>query len=97
MSKISTESVKAFMNRSTFYRANTIVTVDNSGTSHLILHGNEIVKRTVDGRLYICDSGWRTKLTAERLNAIPGVNLKTKEGEWLLNDKEWDGSLTLVE
>lgn len=46
--------------------------------------------RLNDG-LYITDGGFRTILTKERLNGLPGVNLVNKKG-WILNGERWDGS-----
>lgn len=97
MSKISDESVRAFMNAESFCRDNTCVTVNEEGTSHLTLHNNQIAKRTDSGDIYINDGGWHTKTTSSRLNAIPGLTLKQKKGGWILNGKVWDGSSILVE
>lgn len=63
----------------------------------LYLHGNRIAYwyKSEPTKVYIQDCGWRTMLTAERLNSLKGVQVRLKG--WTLNGKPWDGKRTLIE
>ena len=71
--------------------------ISNSYTdgSNLYLFDNLIAMRGVDG-LYITNAGWKSNTTKERLNALPGVSINQKAGEWYLNGEKWDGKLTKI-
>jgi predicted ATP-binding protein involved in virulence len=95
MRKITEKAVSAFMSDFTFNEANTTVSLGvNSDGKHtfLQLHGNTIAKK-VNGKLFITNCGWFTNTTKERLNAIPGVSICQKKGNWYLNGNLWDGKL----
>lgn len=66
--------------------------VSNTSTDGiaLYLHGNKIAEKRSDG-LYICNGGWQTDTTKERLNGLAGVNLWQKKGQWYLNGELWNG------
>lgn len=61
----------------------------------LSLHGNDIATH-VDGGIMIDSCGWKSNTTKERLNAIPGVSISQKKGEWYLNGVQWDGKVMFV-
>lgn len=72
----------------------------NIGNSHtdgkaLYLHGNKIAEYR-DGQLHITAAGWKTNTTKERLNALPGVSINQKAGQWYLNGEPWDGTWTAI-
>lgn len=56
----------------------------------LYLHNNEIAK-IENYVLSITNAGYPTATTKERLNGLPGVNVRQKAGIWYLNDKQWNG------
>ena len=94
MRAITRDSVNAFLNGQKFKASNMEVKVQENVTV-LILFGNEIAYRYNDPErtLSITDAGWQSNTTKERLNAIPGVEIKQVKGVWNLNGEEWDGSL----
>ena len=83
MRKITEQLVKAFSENRRFKSGNDEVTT--SGTNvHLWLHGNNIARNGPDGlEINLC--GWNTMTTRDRLNGLPGVNLRTVKGTLLLN------------
>jgi len=85
MRKITNEIVLAFNNNETLKRSNT----ETNGTA-IWLHGNKIAEKR-DGSLWISNAGWFTKTTKERLNALYGVSIQQKKGQWFLNSKPWSG------
>jgi hypothetical protein len=82
------------MNAKNFKKQNMEVEVLPNVTI-LKLHGNRIAFRYNDpeNTLSISNCGWRTNTTKERLNAIPGVSIQQKAGEWYLNGEKWNGNL----
>lgn len=66
----------------------------------LLLHGNPIARYEVGDislrSLRVCDGGWQTRTTAERLNGLPGVRVNQKAGQWYLNGEAWDGCWSTV-
>lgn len=98
MRKITQETVKAFNNSTPFKKANMEVEVLPNVTI-MKLHGNAIAYRYNDPEktLSITNCGWQSRTTKERLNAIEGVNIYQKSGQWFLNGKEWDGELIDVQ
>lgn len=85
MRKISQEVAIAFLEGRKKKSGNTMT----DGKS-LYLHGNEIAK-IVGSVLYITTAGWDTPTTKERLNALPHVSVRTKNGRLELNGKPWNG------
>jgi len=59
------------------------------GVSKITLHGNLIAK--LDDHLHITNAGWTSNVTKERLNALQGVGIYQKNGEWYLNGEKWNG------
>jgi len=107
MSKITSQSVDAFVNGYRFNKGNT--TVSGCGATeirkcYLMLHNNLIAKKIVFvNELQITDAGWQTVTTKERLNGVLdrltfGWGLFQKKGEWYLTNGEdtvkWTGSAT---
>jgi len=94
MRKITKETVKAFNNSLPFKKANMEIEVLPNATV-MKLHGNSIAFRYNDPyrTLRITNCGWQTQTTKEQLNAIDGVEIYQKSGQWFLNGEEWDGKL----
>lgn len=91
MRKITQAVVTAFLDRSS-------VSVGNSRTDGktLYLFGNPIAVHAAEG-LTIQTCGWKSNTTKERLNALPGVRIAQKAGQWYLNGNGWNGSPTVVD
>ena len=90
MTIISTEASRAFINGDKYKASNTqVLNVD--GVTTMKLFGNPIASKTEAQGLRITNSGWMTKTTRERLNAIPGVWVRQSKGIWYLNEREWNG------
>lgn len=73
----------------------------STGNSHTngksrFLHGNEIAAVSPGGDLKICNGGWSSLTTKERLNGLPGVHVQQKAGVWYLNGREWNGAWVSV-
>ena len=66
-----------------------------ANVSVLKLHNNPIAYKYNDpqGTISIQTCGWFSNTTKERLNAIPKVRIKQKDGVWYLNDEQWNGEL----
>lgn len=89
MRKVSILAANALMNKKPFKRGNTQVSV-MAGVSDLFLYGNWIA--TFRGnKIEITTSGWNTRTTLDRLNALPGVYASIKKGVLYLNGEVWDG------
>ena len=61
----------------------------------LTLFGNCIAE-AMGQRTLIRNKGWFTQTTRDRLNAISGVSIVQKRGEWFLNGQPWDGDDIIV-
>lgn len=90
MRKITQNAVNAFYVGRKFSDANTLVTVTNNEVS-MFLHGNCIAKRAINSyKVFICDAGWMTVTTKDRLNGILDVYGKNriyqKNFEWFWKD-----------
>ena len=97
--KISEAAVHAFMNALPFKRSNTEVEISPNGLVVLYLHGNDIAQRQRHwqaGVMQVCDGGYSSNTTKERLNALPGVRVHQKDWQWHLNDVPWDGTWVWV-
>jgi len=83
MRKIEREMIQAIIDRRSFNKANTSVSLYKSATQmgcgldtdsasemRVYLHGHHIASYTDDGRLYINHQGWKTRTTKSRLNAL---------------------------
>lgn len=94
MRKITSESIRCFLNAEKYSKGNMIVEVLPNVTV-LKLHGNSIAYLYNDPErtLSITNCGWFSNTTKERLNSIPNVHISQKDFVWFLNGKEWDGEL----
>lgn len=89
MRNITTQSVIAFNQNQKFSSGNTMVAIGD-GWTYLLLHGHTIAGKNEQG-FFIDSCGWKTNTTKDRLNALNGVSIQQKNGEWYLNGKLWDG------
>ena len=94
MRTVTQNAVNCFYNKGNGNFSNTFVTTEGNITK-IFLFGNLIAKLEND-RLFITNSGWKSKTTKERLNALKGVNILQKKGEWFLNGEKWNGELTEI-
>lgn len=99
--KITIDSVHAFIAGKPFHRENMSVTINDSGTVYLRLHGNAIATRMSDGKVYINTCGWETNTTKMRLNYLlhalnSPLKIVQKNWIWYLGNKQWDGGRTYV-
>ena len=96
MRKISIDAAVAFTRMKPFKRDNTevVVGVNNPDGMYakLKLHSNTIAVKTHKS-LKVTTCGWNTTTTRARLNALPGVSVRTKQGQLFLNDVPWSGAL----
>jgi len=103
MKKVTAAAVAAFLKGKEFKSSNTSVEVrpfkDETVISAILkLHGNVIARRHVGkSGVWVCDGGWQTRTTKERLNGIPGVNVIQRNGDWFLSGEPWDGYWARVE
>ena len=83
MRKIEREMIQAIIDRRSFTKANTSVSLYTSATQmgcgldtdsasemRVYLHGHHIASYTDKGQLYINHQGWKTRTTKSRLNAL---------------------------
>lgn len=94
MRKITEKSVNAFYVGENFKSGNMKV-IANGDTAQMFLHDNLIAVRC-GNELKITNAGWKTRTTKDRLNGLDGVSIQQKNGEWFLNDQEWDGSFVAI-
>ena len=91
MRKITEHAVNAFENGGKLSEGNMSV---HDGLMYL--HGNLIAKYNEEGKLEISNAGWFSPTTAERLRGLKGVDLTTKNGNWFLSGKLWNGEMIEV-
>lgn len=100
MRKITQEAIREFRNGRTFHKDNTAVELSPSSSVVVLkLHGNAIArydKGNYSDTLEICDGGWSSNTTKERLNGLVGVQVHQKNFEWFLNNKPWNGNWVTV-
>ena len=94
MRTITSEAVVAFNEALPFKKSNMEIEVLPNVTI-MKLFGNSIAYKYNDPKrtISITNCGWQSNTTKERLNAIDGVSINQKSGQWFLNGKEWDGNL----
>lgn len=92
MRKITAEAIREFRNARPFRKQNTSVIVGEHNVV-LKLHGNGIARYAVGDwdSLEVCDGGWSSNTTRERLNGLCGVQVHQKNWRWYLNGKIWAG------
>ena len=83
MRQITKEAVDAFLNGYYYKKSNMEVTC-----GEMYLHGNKIAWLDVNGQLWISHCGYRTNTTKERLNGLPGVEIRQRNYQWYLNGEE---------
>lgn len=90
MRKITLDIVKSFRNGLTRK-------IGNSRTDgeSLWLFENKIAEWRHE-ELWICNGGWNSVTTKERLNGLPGVKIQQVNGTWYLNSREWNGGWVSV-
>ena len=87
MRQITKEAVAAFLNGYYYKKSNMEVTC-----GEMYLHGNKIAWLDVNGQLWISHCGYKTNTTKERLNGLPGVDIRQRNFTWYLNGEEWNGN-----
>ncbi len=94
MRQITKESVKAFYKQERFYKNNTSV-IDTFFGARFYLHNN-LIAEIKNGKLYICNCGWFSNTTKERLNGILDYigkpRIYQKRFQWFLNGEKWNGN-----
>ncbi|UGL61056.1 hypothetical protein [Pseudomonas phage Eir4] len=94
--KVTQEAVNAFIaGRTGSFGGNTTVELSPLGEVIVLkLHGNAIARRDKGpfGTFEVCDGGWSSNTTKERLNGLPGVRVNQKDYAWFLNGEPWNGS-----
>jgi len=94
MRKITKESVKAFYNNYNYSNNNTFV-----NDSKFYLHHNLIAEKK-NNKLYICNCGWFSNTTKERLNGILNhighAGIYQKNFSWFLDGEKWNGQRTEI-
>jgi hypothetical protein len=99
MRLITKEAMREFRNARPWHKDNTRVELSPSGEVVVLkLHGNAIARYDLGdwSSLEICDGGWSSNTTKERLNGLWGVSISQKEWLWYLNGKRWDGNWITV-
>ena len=92
MAQIDIDAAHALMNRIPFKRGNTEVIHQEDGSSEMLLHGNLIAWITPHSQqLWISHSGFMTRTTKNRLNALPNVHIVQRNYMWYLNGEYWGG------
>ena len=94
MRTVTKNAANCFYNKGNGNFSNTSVITEGNMTK-MFLFGNLIAKLEND-KLFITNAGWKSNTTKERLNALKGVNILQKKGEWFLNGEKWDGKLTEI-
>ena len=94
MRKITEITAAAFHNDTPLKMSNTEVIVNDEKTE-LVLFGHVIAIK-INNKVSITNAGYFTNTTKERLNGLSGVSICQRKGVWYLNDKEWNGKLTMI-
>lgn len=100
MRKVTRDAVAAFLaDRVGSFGGNTTVERSPLGAVTVLkLHGNAIARKDVGSpaQFEVCDGGWSSRTTKERLNGLPHVSVMQRNWVWHLNGAEWNGSWALV-
>ena len=97
MRKISQEARDAFYGGYKLSKQNMMV--NDFG---MFLHSNKIAefeslnKNDGNKNINITLAGWNTNTTRERLNALDGVKVSTKQGQAYLNGEKWNGEWVTI-
>lgn len=101
MKKITEQVATAFRERRAMRKDNTEIEVLQDGTTRMKLFGNTIAVMNRDG-LTLCDCGWKTKTTKERMNGIlkelyGGLHhIHAKRGQWFIGDKSIEDNTPIL-
>lgn len=87
MRLITRKAVEALFVGSRYKNSNTEVR-----DKAMYLHGHKIAWIDNNNQLWISNCGYRTNTTKERLNGLPGVDIRQRNFTWYLNGEEWDGN-----
>jgi hypothetical protein len=85
MRQITRKAVEALF-AGTYYENSNTKVFDKA----MYLHGHNIAWLDVNGQLWISHCGYRTNTTKERLNGLPGVEIRQRNYQWYLNGEEWN-------
>lgn len=101
MRKITQNTINAFLNDDQIKIDNTQVIVNaNFGDprTELYLFDNLIAQKRIGSKtIQITNADWKSKTTKERLNALPGVRINQKKGDWYLNGQKWEGDWITIQ
>jgi hypothetical protein len=101
MKKITQNTINAFLNDDQIKIDNTQVIVNaNFGDprTELYLFDNLIAQKRIGSKtIQITNADWKSKTTKERLNALPGVSICQKKGDWDLNGNKWQGDWITIQ
>jgi hypothetical protein len=101
MKKITQNTINAFLNDDQIKIDNTQVIVNaNFGDprTELYLFDNLIAQKRIGAKtIQITNADWKSKTTKERLNALPGVSICQKKGDWFLNGTKWEGDWITIQ
>lgn len=98
MRKITEQASLAFRRAKRFSMGNTRVVVDTEKDMvKMYLHDNLIAYRHLAVKQFvITNKGWFSKVTKERLNALPNVSITQRDWKWYLNGEQWDGTPQVI-
>ena len=99
MRKITAQAIGCFLTGKPMCSGNTSVELSPLGAVVVLkLHGNAIARYDVGDikTLEVCNGGWSSNTTKERLNGLPGVRVHQKDWDWYLNGAQWDGDWKAV-
>ncbi len=85
MRQITRKAVEALLVGSRYKNSNTEVR-----DKAMYLHGNKIAWFDLNDQLWISNCGYETNTTKERLNGLPGVDIRQRNFTWYLNGEEWN-------
>ena len=84
MRQITRKAVEALLVGSNYKNSNTEVR-----DKAMYLFGHKIAWLDLNGQLWISHCGYRTNTTKERLNGLPGVDIRQRNYQWYVNGEEW--------
>jgi hypothetical protein len=101
MRKITKQACQAFLLDKKFTRDNTMVRVEQDRSVgrvvYMYLFGNAIARKLIGAPTFeICDGGWQSNTTKERLNGLPGVTINHNKRRFYLNGVKWDGNWIMI-
>lgn len=89
ISKVTEESVSAFLKSENYISQNTEVSVIN-GIVRMKLHGSTIAKKEINSKSFsVRTCGFNSRVTLRRLNGLPGVCIRQKDKKLYMNGNEW--------